>query len=198
VSLLDLKTAELLDRLASSDPTPGGGSAAALAGATAAALVAMVAAMPRTRTGADEERRKLDAARALASVEGRRLRGFIDEDARAYDAVLAARRLPKDTDEQKAVRKAAMDQALGRAADVPLRTARACLIVLQEAVVAAEHGNPNARSDAVAAAALAWGGLVAALENVRINVGGGATGIAPETIDALAEGGRAALAPLGL
>jgi len=198
VSLADLRTRDLLDRIASSDPTPGGGSAAALGGAVAAALVAMVGSMPKTRTGADDERRKLDGARAIAQAEGEHLRGLVDEDAAAYDAVIAARRLPKDTEEQKAARKAAMDAALRHAADVPMRTARACLAVLQQAVVAAEIGNPNARSDAVAAAALAWGALVGALENVRINVGAGAVGASADAVDALAAAGGDALKSIGL
>jgi methenyltetrahydrofolate cyclohydrolase len=195
VTLADLTARELLARIASSDPTPGGGSAAALGGAVAAALVTMVASMPKTRTGADEERRRLDGVRALVTVEGDRLLGLVDEDAAAYDAVIAARRLPKDSEAQKAARKAAVDAALGKAADVPMRTARACLTVLQQAVEAAEHGNPNARSDAVAAAALAWGGLVGALENVRINIGAGA---APEAVEAIAAAGRDALKTIGL
>jgi methenyltetrahydrofolate cyclohydrolase len=198
VTLGDLTTRELLARVASPDPTPGGGSAAALGGAVAAALVAMVASMPKTRTGADEERRRLEAVSAQARLEGDRLLGLVDEDAAAYDAVIAARRLPKDTEDQKAARKAAVDGALGKAAEVPMVTARACLAVLQGAVVAAEHGNANARSDAIAAAALAWGGLVGALENVRINVGAGAAGASPEAVDALAAAGRDALKTIGL
>jgi methenyltetrahydrofolate cyclohydrolase len=198
VTLVDLETTALLDRLASSDPTPGGGSAAALAGAVAASLVAMVAAMPKTRTGAEEERRRLEGVRAVALAEGERLRRLVDEDAEAYDAVIAARRLPKETDEDKRRRKQAVDDALRLAAEVPMRTARACLAVLQEAVAAAERGNPNARSDAITAAAIAWAGLIGALENVRINVGAGAEGALPEAVDALAQAGRDALKSIGL
>lgn len=198
MSLVEGRTTELLDRLASSDPTPGGGSAAALAGAVAAALVEMVAAMPKTRTGAEEERRRLDEVRARARGEGVHLRALVDEDAVAFDAVIAARRLPKETEAQKVARKAAVDAAMTTAAEVPMRTARACLVILQDAVAAAEHGNPNARSDAITAAALAWGGLVGALENVRINVGAGADGAPPEAVDALAQAGREALKAVGL
>ena len=198
MSLVDLKTAELLDRLASRDPTPGGGSAAALAGAVAAALVEMVASLPKTRTGSEDERQRLDGLRSLIHVEGERLRELVDEDAQAYDAVIAARRLPKETDADKQARQAAMSAALKTAADVPMRTARACLTVLQAAVAAADHGNPNARSDAIAAAAIAWGGLVSALENVRINIGAGAEGAPGEAVDALADAGRKALKSIGL
>jgi len=93
--LLSLSTTDLLDRFASQDPTPGGGSAAALAGALAAALVEMVANLPKTRTGAPEEREKLDDAKASAGKAGARLRQLVDLDTEAYNGVTAAYRLPK-------------------------------------------------------------------------------------------------------
>ena len=169
MSLLDGSARALLDRLASTDPTPGGGSAAAWAGATGAALVAMVGGMDKTRTGDAGERDRVDAARARAETAGAALRSLVDEDAAAYDAVMAAYRLPKGTDDEKAARKAAIQAALERATDVPLGTAEACLIVLQAAVAAAADGNPNATSDALTGGVLAWAGLRGALENVRIN-----------------------------
>jgi methenyltetrahydrofolate cyclohydrolase len=169
LSLLDGSARALLDRLASTDPTPGGGSAAAWAGATGAALVAMVGGMDKTRTGDAGERDRLDSARARAETAGAALRSLVDEDAAAYDAVMAAYRLPKGTDDEKAARKAAIQAALERATDVPLGTAEACLIVLQAAVAAAADGNPNATSDALTGGVLAWAGLRGALENVRIN-----------------------------
>jgi formiminotetrahydrofolate cyclodeaminase len=169
LSLLDQSARSLLDRLASTDPTPGGGSAAAWAGATAAALVAMVGAMDKTRTGDSGERARLDAARARVDTAGAALRSLVDEDSAAYDAVMAAYRLPKETDDEKAARKGAIQSALAHATDVPLRTAEACLVVLQQAVTAAADGNPNATSDALTGGVLAWAGLRGALENVRIN-----------------------------
>jgi len=171
MNLVDLSARELLDRFASSDPTPGGGSAAALVGACGAALVAMVSSMAKTRTGAPEERERLDTALRWAREAGARLRVLVDEDTEAYDAVRAAYRLPKATEEEKAARKGAIAVALARATDVPMRTAEACLVVVKAAQEAAAHGNPNAVSDAKTAAALAWAGLVGAAENVRINVG---------------------------
>lgn len=169
MSLLDLGARALLDRLASTDPTPGGGSAAAWAGATGAALVAMVGGMDKTRTGDADERERLDEARARAETAGAALRSLVDEDAGAYDAVMAAYRLPKGTDDEKAARKAAIQAALERATEVPLRTAEGCLAVLEAAVQAAADGNPNALSDALTGGALAWAGLKGALANVRIN-----------------------------
>jgi formiminotetrahydrofolate cyclodeaminase len=205
VSLLALSAAQLLDRFASPDPTPGGGSAAALAGATGAALVVMVCRMPKTRTGDPAERARLDAALADVRTTGDWLRRLVDEDSAAYDAVVAAYRLPKASDEEKAERKRAVDAAMARATDVPLRTAEACLVVMAAAQTAAENGNPNALSDARTAAALAWAGLRGATENVRINLGpgGGASirdhihGLERQAGDRLAALGLAAAGPSG-
>jgi formiminotetrahydrofolate cyclodeaminase len=169
LSLLDLDARGLLDRFASTDPTPGGGSAAAWAGATGAALVAMVSGMEKTRTGSPVERTRLEAVRARVGAAGDALRLLVDEDSAAYDAVMAAYRLPKQTDGEKASRKASIQAAMERATDVPLRTAAACLTVLLAAVDAAADGNPSAVSDALTGGALAWAGLQGALENVRIN-----------------------------
>jgi len=169
-SFLDLPARELLDRLASPAPTPGGGSAAALAGATAAALVVMVAAMTKTRTGSAHDRAELDLARQHAAESGQRLRALVDEDAAAFEAVLEARRRPRNTDAEKAERETAVAAALLRAAEVPLETARACGVVLGAASIALAYGNPRAASDAKAAGALAWAGLMAAVENVRVNL----------------------------
>ncbi len=199
MSLLDLRTGELLDRFASPDPTPGGGSAAALAGATGAALVAMVCGMTKTRTGTAEERERLATAEGWVREAAARLRHLVDEDTRAYDKVVAAYRLPKGTDEEKASRRSAIDAAMARATEVPLETAEACLVVLKGAQEAAARGNPNALSDARTGGALAWAGLVGAAENVRINTRG-QEALAPrlEQVDALEREGRERAQDLGL
>lgn len=172
MSLLDLSARALLDRFASSDPTPGGGSAAALAGATGAALVGMVCGMPKTRTGSPDERARLLDALASAGRAGELLRLLVDDDTAAYDGVVAAYRLPKDTDEQKAARKQAIADGMKTATEVPLRTAEACLVVLRAARVAVADGNLNAGSDAQTGGALAWAGLLGAVANVRVNTAG--------------------------
>jgi formiminotetrahydrofolate cyclodeaminase len=197
--LLGQSTRDLLDRFASTDPTPGGGSAAALAGATAAALVLMVTGMPRTRTGAPEERARLDAAQGWAREAGSRLRHLVDEDSRSYDAVVAAYKLPKGSDSEKAARKEAVGRAMALATDVPLQTAEACLVVLKAAQEAAEHGNPNALSDARTAGALAFAGLLGAAENVRINAPslGDAAAPALEKVEAALREGRSRAGELG-
>jgi formiminotetrahydrofolate cyclodeaminase len=170
VSLLALSAGSLLDRFASSEPTPGGGSAAALSGALAAALVEMVAGLEKTRTGAPEEREKLDAAKASAAKAGARLRQLVDLDSASYDAVTAAYRLPKATDEEKAARTAAIAGAMRHATEIPLETCERAAEVLRSAALALAHGNPNAASDARTAIALCRAALDAGAENVRSNV----------------------------
>jgi formiminotetrahydrofolate cyclodeaminase len=200
MSLLDLGAAALLDRFASTDPTPGGGSAAALAGAIGASLAAMVCAMPKSRTGSDLEKERLAVALRWAREAGSRLRALVDEDAAAYDAVMAAYRLAKGTDAEKVARKQAVATAMSGAIAVPLRTAEACLVVLRAANEALAHGNPNATSDARTAGALAWAGVQGAAENVKINLGPGSdTGEGTfERLLALVDEGRSQLAALGL
>jgi len=169
--LLSLSAADLLDRFASQDPTPGGGSAAALAGALAASLVEMVAGLPKTRTGAAEEREKLDVAKATAAKAGARLRQLVDLDTDAYNAVTAAYRLPKGTDDEKAARSAAIAKAMRQATEVPLETCECASQVLRASAQALAHGNPNAASDVRTAMALCRAALDAGAENVRANVG---------------------------
>jgi formiminotetrahydrofolate cyclodeaminase len=176
VSLLQLTALKFLDRVAGPEPTPGGGSAAALAGALAAALVEMVCGMPKTKGAVAQERAWLDAAGRTAKEAGAQLRSLVDQDAAAYDAVVAAYRLPKASEAEKARRGDAVTAAMRRATEVPLQTAEACLRVLEAARAAADHGNPNATSDARTGAALAWAGLLGALENVRINAAPAAWG----------------------
>ena len=170
MSLLALPAEDLLDRFASADPTPGGGSAAALAGALAAALVEMVAGLPKTRTGAPDEREKLDAAKASAALAGGRLRRLVDLDTDAYNAVTAAYRMPRVTEEEKAARSAAIAKAMRQATEVPLETCERAAEVLRAAAQALAHGNPSAASDARTAMALCRAALDAGGENVRTNL----------------------------
>lgn len=163
---------DVLDAFASPDPTPGGGSAAALSGALGASLLAMVAGMPKTRTNAPEERQALDdAARKLSSLKTT-LTDLIDRDAAAYDLVVAAFKKPKTTDAEKADRKTAIQDATRVATETPLETMRACAEVLGLAKLVAEHGNRNAASDIGVGAALAMAGVTGGRLNVEINLAG--------------------------
>jgi len=163
---------ELLDALASPSPTPGGGSAAALSGAVAASLLVMVAAMPKTKNGTPEDRAALDEALPKLQALQKRLTSLIDEDAASYDGVVAAYKLPKGTDEEKAARKRAVQGAMRRATDIPLETFRAALALIPLGRVVGEHGNPNAKSDASVAVHMAMTASGAAHANVEINLDG--------------------------
>ena len=163
---------ELLEAFSSPTPTPGGGSAAALAGAVAASLLAMVAGMPKTRTGDPSEREALDKARLVVLSRMNELLDLIDRDAAAYDEVVAAYRLPKATDDDKAARKAAVARAMRRATEAPLDTARAASSLLSHGKIIGQHGNPNASSDASVAMSLAAAALAGAVENVQANLDG--------------------------
>ncbi len=157
---------DLLDAFASSDPLPGGGSAAALTGALGVSLLLMVAGMAKTRTGAAEETTDLAAAAARLRPLRDELTALIDEDSAAYLSVIAAYRLPRSTEEERSHRHDAVQSALRSAIGMPLRTMRACERALREAPVVTRVGNPNAATDGVVGARL----LLAALEGAGLNV----------------------------
>ena len=156
--------------VASSTPTPGGGSVAAHAGALAAALAQMVAGLTVGRkkyAAVDAEMKQV----GLETAElGNTLAALVDADARAYTAVSEAYKLPKEPDDAAVRRSAAIAEALLGAARVPLDTARACARVAELAATVAVKGNSNAVSDAGVAALLAEAACRGAAYNVRINV----------------------------
>ena len=159
-----------LDDLAAGKASPGGGSAAAAAGAMGAALVSMVCNLTigkKKFAGVEpsmiETREKAESLRA-------ELAGLINEDAEAFAAVMNAFRLPKKTEDDKLNRELAIQAATKRATLSPLATARACADVIELCQTVAQQGNPNAISDAGAAAACAQAGLKAASLNVLINL----------------------------
>lgn len=167
-----LALADLLDAFASSDPVPGGGSASAVAGSLGASLLLMVAGMSKTRSGTPEETADLAAAAARVRPLRDRLLELVDLDSDAYMAVVAAFKLPKGTDAEKAARQAAIQAATEQATEVPLETMRACGSALREAVVVARNGNPNAASDVGVAIELLLAGQTGAGLNVDINLAG--------------------------
>ncbi len=161
-----------LGELASDSPTPGGGSVAALCGALGAALSSMVANLTigkKKYADVEEEMKKTLAGTETLRLE---LTQMIDEDAAAFDMVMAALKMPKETDEQKASRTAALQRALVDAATVPLAVMEMCIGVISLAKPVAEHGNANAVSDAGVAALVGRAGVHAAGLNVLINLGG--------------------------
>lgn len=163
---------DFLDRLASDAPTPGGGTAAAVAAGMGAALAEMVAALTLSR---EKYAASHEAVRPIAEEARKaraRFRSLADEDARAYDGVVSARRLPKETEEQKDERSRRIAAANRDAAEVPMRTARTALDLLRHLPELAEKANPNAASDAGSSALLLDAAIGAALLNVGINLAG--------------------------
>ena len=161
---------ELLAEFASAGPTPGGGSAAALTAAVGLSLVAMVARMPRTKHGTDEDRQALDGVLQAVEHLGQHALDLVDDDAAAYDAVVAAYRKPKATEDQKVERRSAIEAALRGAAEVPLEVMRSCRAGLGAALEAARTGNPSASSDVGVAVELLGAALRSAALNVRVNL----------------------------
>lgn len=160
-----------LEELASPAPAPGGGSAAALAGALAAALVAMVSRITSSRKAYAAVASEFAQIAEEADSLRLKLRELVDRDARAYESVLAAYRLPKETEEEKRRRLDEIDRALLQAAEVPLETARAAAAVLRLARRCAEAGHRSAAADSGVAALLAEAALRGAVYNVEVNVG---------------------------
>jgi glutamate formiminotransferase/formiminotetrahydrofolate cyclodeaminase len=159
-----------LNRLAAADPEPGGGSAAALAGALGAALVSMVTNLTlgkekfaAVQDDVAELKKRSEALRA-------KLEELVTLDALAYREVAAAMKMPKDTGEQQEQRRQVMQVALKGAAEVPLKVAEAAVEVAELSLPAAEKGNPNAVSDAGVAVLLADAAAQSAALNARINL----------------------------
>jgi formiminotetrahydrofolate cyclodeaminase len=170
MNLPNLTVQAFLDELASGSPAPGGGSAAALAGALGTALCAMVARLTLGR----QKLRDSWPAMADAADEADRLRArflcLVDEDAESWLAVAAARRLPIATDEERGTRARTLACAVLRSARVPLET---LLLASQSVGLAArvlEHGNPSCVTDAGSAVQAARLAAEAAAYNVRINL----------------------------
>jgi methenyltetrahydrofolate cyclohydrolase len=160
-----------LDELASNAPAPGGGGAAALAGATGAALVSMVCNLTLGKEKFASVEPQMQAILARAESLRADLTGLMTEDVTAFNTVMAAYRLPKTTDAEKSARTAAIQKASKTATLAPLRVARACAEVIELSRPVAEMGNPNVLSDAGVAALCAQAGLKSAALNVLINLG---------------------------
>jgi formiminotetrahydrofolate cyclodeaminase len=168
--ITELPARELLERLSTREPVPGGGSAAALAGAMAAALVQMVVELTTGRPAAAAHEPDLASARVASADLRARLLRLTELDAAAYEAVITARRLPRETDPERAARTTRIEDATREATRAPLEAARAAGEILDLASRIAPIGNRNAISDVGVAALLAAAALRGAALNVRINL----------------------------
>lgn len=169
--LAKLSVEGFVEELASNSPAPGGGSAAALSGAMAAALVAMVARLTIGKDKYKDAEKEMKNLLPKADALWAKLLESVDLDTGAFNDVMVAFKLPKETERQKEIRSEAIQTASRRAAEVPLNTAFHCLEVLRLAPAVAAKGNTSAASDAGVAAHLAYVGLQGAALNVKINLG---------------------------
>ncbi len=160
---------EFLERLASADPTPGGGSAAAIMGAMGAALVSMVCNVSLGKKGYEAVEPEIRSLRAESERLRVRLATMVAEDVAAFDSLMAAYRMPKAAEAEKAARSEAIQSALKRATEVPLECARICAAVIELARRVSEHGYRGVISDAGVGALAALAAARSAALNVYIN-----------------------------
>lgn len=170
MTLTKLTVEDFVDQLASPSPTPGGGSASALAGAMAAAMVEMACNLTVGREKFRAVEAELQTVLARATQLRQQLLSSVDEDTEAYNKVSEAYKMPRSTDQEKTARAAAIQAALQYASEVPLAVARAAVEVYQLGQVAMDKSNPNVASDVRVALLLAQAARDGAVANVEINL----------------------------
>jgi formiminotetrahydrofolate cyclodeaminase len=164
--MMELK--RFLEKLSSDTPTPGGGSASALAGALSASLVTMVAGLSYKK---DKRKKKaMEGIRKKGLSIQKRLFQAIDEDSKSFDAVIKAFRLPRDSEEERLHRVKEIQRAYQRATLTPQLVCQQSLQLLEYSKTLLYTGNPNAVSDAGVAAFLADAACTGGLLNIRINL----------------------------
>lgn len=168
--LKDLTITEFLQQTASSEPLPGGGCTAALNAALAASLTEMVANLTIGRREFEAVEDEMINIAETASALRKKLQNEIDNDAHAYREVLAAFKLPKNTEEEKNRRSVAIQQAFKTAATVPLGVARDALKIMDLASRAIAKGNQNAVTDGAVGVLVSRAAVLAAIYNVKVNL----------------------------
>ena len=170
--LASLSVKSFLSELGSSSPAPGGGSVAALSGALGAALVSMVCHLTIGKKGYENVSDEMNEVLKKSNALKEKLTLLIDEDTNVFNNVMAAYKMPKETDEEKEKRRNAVQNALKNATNVPLDVMKQCVNVLTLAKTVSEKGNKSSVSDAGVAALMSWAGLGSAALNVEINLSG--------------------------
>lgn len=171
MKLTDKPVTTFLDELASNAPAPGGGSVAAVSGALGAALVSMVCNLTLGKKGYEEVQGDIQDLLNQSEALRKELTDLLEADVAAYTAYSKTAKMPRDTEEQKAERTAAMQMALKNATMVPMRIAEAAVKAMDLCMPAAEKGNKWAVSDAGVAVLMAEAALRSAALNVLINLG---------------------------
>ncbi len=168
--LIEMKLNAFLDRTASSDPVPGGGSISALAAASAAGLVEMVANLTSGGKGFEATKTEMKEISGKAAVFRKKISGCIDLDSEAYNQVILSYKMPKNNEAEAKTRTRAIQAALKHAAEVPLRVASETLKLMTLAEIVLKKGNPNAVTDGLVAVMMARAAILGALYNVKINL----------------------------
>ena len=168
--LTELSIVDYTSRLASEQPAPGGGSAAALSGLTGVCLLEMVINLSLPRAELAQYQAVLAAKQKELAALHQVLQALIDRDAQAFSGVMAAYQLPKATDAEKEHRKQVVQQAYRLAAEIPLETAQACLAALEIATTLCGKANPHAVSDLAIGALSLHTAAIGALLNTAINL----------------------------
>lgn len=170
--LIDMTCRDFAIETASESPAPGGGSISAYMGALGAALGTMVANLSSHKAGWDERWEEFSDWAERGQALMAELLALVDEDTEAFNRIMAVFSMPKGTDEEKAARSAALQEATLYATEVPLRTMKAAAKVFPLVRAMAEEGNPNSVSDAGVGALAARSAVLGARLNVRINAAG--------------------------
>jgi glutamate formiminotransferase/formiminotetrahydrofolate cyclodeaminase len=168
--LASMKVDEFVEELASDSPAPGGGSVAALASSMAAGLSSMVAALTFGKKGYTAHNESMERVGVRAQALKDQLLAAVDADTEAFDKVMACFRMPKGTDEQKAARQAAIEEANKGATLIPLAVLESCPEVLELVAEVEAKGNQNSLSDAGVGGLMAWARAYGAYYNVLINL----------------------------
>jgi len=159
------------EELASASPAPGGGSVAALAGSIAGSLVSMVSKLTIGKEKYKDYEEELKGVMEEAQNLRIKLLKLVDDDTEAFNKVMAAFKMPKETPEDKIKRSDAIQSAFVGAAELPLEVAKLCLRAMKLSETVIDHGNSNAASDAGVSVLMAGAGSKAAALNVEINLG---------------------------
>jgi glutamate formiminotransferase/formiminotetrahydrofolate cyclodeaminase len=170
--LCGMRLDDFIDEVGKDSPAPGGGSVAALAGALGSGLGSMVCSLTPAKKGYENTLEPLSKRGSALVSNMERLKRAVDEDTDAFNDVMSAMRMPKNTAEEKTVREAAMEKGYKKATLVPFETAKLCVLTIEELLEVAEKGNPNSASDVGVGALMAYAGFEGAILNVRINLPG--------------------------
>lgn len=162
----EMRIEDFLTLLSSDSPTPGGGTVSALAGALSSALFQMVCSITLKKSDIED----LRILRERAKNWEMELTELMDLDSEAFDQVISAFSLPRNTDEEKEIRSAKIQEAFRKASEVPLRTAKLCNLILNELGNVKEKINPNVMSDWKVASVVVFSGMLGGISNVEINL----------------------------